>query len=47
MTPTIQVGRIVAGSPTVLIGGQPARPPRSTCPDAATPGQLVARVRPS
>lgn len=42
--PPIQIGRIVSGSPTVLIGGQPAATQSSSCTCCATPGTLVPTV---
>ena len=36
--PVMQVGRVVSGSMTVLIGGQPAATQQSTCTCCATPG---------
>jgi uncharacterized Zn-binding protein involved in type VI secretion len=40
----MQVGRIVSGSPKVLIGGTPAASATATCTCCATPGQLVPSV---
>jgi len=42
--PPMQVGRIVSGSPTVLIGGQPAATATSSATCCATPGSLVPTV---
>jgi uncharacterized Zn-binding protein involved in type VI secretion len=44
MVPTMQVGRVVSGSPTVLFGGQPAASQQSQVTCCATPGQLVPTV---
>jgi uncharacterized Zn-binding protein involved in type VI secretion len=44
MVPTMQIGRIVSGSPTVMIGGKPAATQTSTCTCCATPGSLVPTV---
>ena len=44
MAPPMQVGRIVSGSPTVLIGGQPAATATSSATCCATPGNLVPTV---
>jgi uncharacterized Zn-binding protein involved in type VI secretion len=41
MVPTMEVGRIVTGSPTVMFGGQPAASAQSTCTCCATPGQVT------
>lgn len=40
----MQIGRIIAGSPTVLIGGQPAASASSTCTCCVVPGTLVPTV---
>jgi uncharacterized Zn-binding protein involved in type VI secretion len=42
--PPMQVGRIVTGSATVLIGGQPAANQSSTATCCVTPGTLVPTV---
>jgi uncharacterized Zn-binding protein involved in type VI secretion len=42
--PPMQMGRIVAGSPSVLIGGQPAASATSTCTCCVAPGTLVPSV---
>lgn len=42
--PPMQVGRIVSGSPTVLIGGQPAATASSNATCCMTPGSLVPTV---
>jgi uncharacterized Zn-binding protein involved in type VI secretion len=42
--PPTQIGRIVSGSPTVLIGGQPAATQTSSCTCCVTPGTLVPTV---
>lgn len=42
--PPMQMGRIIAGSPTVLIGGQPAASATSTCTCCVAPGTLVPSV---
>jgi uncharacterized Zn-binding protein involved in type VI secretion len=44
LAPPMQVGRIVSGSPTVLIGGQPAATVSSSATCCATPGNLVPTV---
>ena len=44
MAPPMQIGRITAGSATVLIGGQPAASASSACTCCATPGTLVPTV---
>ncbi len=44
LAPAMQVGRIVSGSPTVLIGGQPAATATSSATCCATPGNLVPTV---
>jgi uncharacterized Zn-binding protein involved in type VI secretion len=42
MLPAAQIGRVVKGSPTVLIEGRPAAKTGSTCTiDAGAPGQLA------
>lgn len=42
--PPAQIGRIIAGSATVLIGGQPAASASSTCTCCVVPGTLVPTV---
>lgn len=42
--PATQVGRVVSGSPTVLIGGQPAATAQSACTCCLAPGSLVPTV---
>jgi uncharacterized Zn-binding protein involved in type VI secretion len=42
--PPAQIGRVVSGSPTVLIGGLPAATATSSATCCATPGQLVPTV---
>ena len=42
--PPTQIGRIVSGSPTVLIGGQPAATQSSSATCCVTPGTLVPTV---
>jgi uncharacterized Zn-binding protein involved in type VI secretion len=44
LAPPMQKGQIVSGSPTVLIGGQPAATVQSTCTCCAVPGTLVPSV---
>ena len=44
LTPPKQVGRIVMGSPTVLIDGRPAATQQSTCTCCVVPGTLVPSV---
>jgi uncharacterized Zn-binding protein involved in type VI secretion len=44
MVPIAQIGTIVSGSLTVLIGGQPAATASSTCTCCATPGMLTPTV---
>lgn len=41
MVPTVQEGRVMAGSLTVLIGGKPAARTGSQVMCCATPGQLI------
>ena len=43
-SPTMQVGRIVTGSPTVLIGGKPAATAVSQATCCVTPGTVVPTV---
>ena len=44
LAPPLQVGRVVAGSPTVMIGGQPAATAQSQCTCCLVPGSLVPSV---
>jgi len=44
MLPMAQMGTIVSGSATVLIGGQPAATAASSCTCCATPGVLTPSV---
>ncbi len=44
LAPPMQIGKIVSGSATVLIGGQPAASASSPCTCCATPGTLVPTV---
>ena len=44
MVPVLQVGRVVSGSPTVLIEGKPAATQAGSCTCCATPGSLVPTV---
>ena len=44
LAPPLQMGRIVAGSPTVLVGGQPAASASAACTCCVVPGQLVPSV---
>jgi len=44
MVPTMQIGTIVTGSLTVLLGGQPAATGASTCTCCATPGTITPTV---
>lgn len=41
LAPALQVGRVIAGSPTVMFGGQPAASATSTATCCQTPGALV------
>lgn len=41
MVPTMQEGRVLAGSPTVMIEGKPAARTGSQCLGCATPGALT------
>jgi uncharacterized Zn-binding protein involved in type VI secretion len=40
LAPPLQKGQVVSGSPTVLIGGQPAASTQSTVTCCATPGMV-------
>ena len=42
MVPTMQVGRVVSGSTTVLAGGKPLATAQSNATCCATPGQIAA-----
>jgi uncharacterized Zn-binding protein involved in type VI secretion len=42
--PPMQIGRVVSGSPRVLIGGQPAATATSTATLCVTPGTLMPTV---
>lgn len=42
MVPTMQVGRVISGSSTVLVGGKPLATAQSSVTCCATPGQLLA-----
>jgi len=42
MVPTMQVGRVLSGSTTVLAGGKPLATAQSSVTCCATPGQLAA-----
>jgi uncharacterized Zn-binding protein involved in type VI secretion len=44
LAPPLQRGQVVAGSPTVLIGGQPAATAQSQCTCCLVPGSLVPSV---
>jgi uncharacterized Zn-binding protein involved in type VI secretion len=44
MVPAMQIGRVVSGSATVMIGGRPAATQQSTCTCCTTPGTLVPTV---
>lgn len=44
MLPAAQIGRVVSGSPTVLIGGQPAATAQSQATLCASPGTVVPSV---
>lgn len=44
LLPAMQRGMVQSGSPTVLIGGQPAATAQSSCLCCATPGSLVPSV---
>jgi uncharacterized Zn-binding protein involved in type VI secretion len=44
MAPPMQIGRILSGSPTVLVGGQPAATTSSSATCCMTPGTLVPTV---
>ncbi len=43
--PPAQRGQVLSGSPTVMIGGQPAATGQSQCTCCGTPGQLVPTVQ--
>ncbi|HUG48099.1 MAG TPA: PAAR domain-containing protein [Candidatus Limnocylindria bacterium] len=42
--PNMQVGRVMSGSPTVLIGGKPAATAQSQCTMCVAPGSPVPSV---
>lgn len=44
LVPTTEIGQIVSGSPTVLLGGLPAATAMSAVTCCATPGRLVPTV---
>ncbi len=44
LAPPAQVGQVVQGSATVLIGGRPAASAQSACTCCAVPGSLVPTV---
>jgi uncharacterized Zn-binding protein involved in type VI secretion len=44
LAPPTQIGRIISGSPTVTIGGQPAATADSNATCCVTPGRLVPTV---
>jgi len=44
MSPNMQVGRVISGSPTVTFGGKPAASVASSALCCATPGILVPTV---
>jgi uncharacterized Zn-binding protein involved in type VI secretion len=44
LAPPSQIGRVVSGSPTVLIGGLPAATATSTATCCIAPGQLLPTV---
>jgi uncharacterized Zn-binding protein involved in type VI secretion len=44
LAPPAQMGQVVSGSTTVLIGGQPAATAQSQCTCCAVPGSLVPTV---
>lgn len=46
-TPTMQVGRVVSGSATVLIGGKPAATTLSSCSMCATPATAAGPGAPN
>jgi uncharacterized Zn-binding protein involved in type VI secretion len=44
LAPPTELGNIVSGSPTVMIGGTPAATAQSTCTCCVAPGTLVPSV---
>lgn len=44
LAPPAQMGQVVSGSATVMIGGQPAATAQSQCTCCAVPGSLVPTV---
>lgn len=44
LAPPMQKGQVLSGSPTVLIGGQPAATLESSCTCCLVPGNLVPTV---
>lgn len=44
LAPPLQKGQVLSGSPTVLIGGQPAATAASSCTCCVVPGTLVPTV---
>jgi uncharacterized Zn-binding protein involved in type VI secretion len=44
LAPPVQVGQVLSGSASVMIGGQPAATAQSQCQCCATPGSLVPTV---
>lgn len=44
LAPPMQKGQILSGSPTVMIGGQPAATMQSSCTCCAVPGMIVPTV---
>lgn len=44
LAPPLQRGQVLSGSPTVLIGGQPAATAQSTCTCCLVPGSIVPSV---
>ena len=44
LVPTMEVGRVTSGSPTVMFGGMPAATAQSTCTLCVSVGSLVPSV---
>ncbi len=44
LVPSMQIGRVTSGSPTVMIGGKPAATAQSACTCCTVPGTLVPSV---
>src|SRR6266702_4694315 len=44
LAPPMQRGQVITGSPTVVVGGQPAASAQSQCTCCAVPGSLVPSV---